>query len=136
MAIEKKQANWMGHPVLSPGDEHELHLAAALYEFQGGLPRNVAEQKALEDYRKEWHARAASHHLDGLKAAQAVGDTNTAQKHHGLYSLHLKSLGLDPMGPVPEIINKYHAESGLNDKQRKVYNFKGHNADQFLVKPV
>jgi hypothetical protein len=125
----------MGHPTLEKEHEHELHLASALHEFQGGMPREQAEKRALEDYRREHHARAGAHHFSGMKASHAVGDMETAQKHHALYSLHVKALGEDPMGPVPESVRKYQG-AGQDKKQRPVYSFKGHDADEFLVQPV
>lgn len=39
------------------------------------------------------------------------------------------------MGPVPESVRKYHGQAG-DEKQRHVYRFHGHDADEFLVKPV
>lgn len=136
MATEKKRGSWMGHPLLDPEHEHELHLAAALHEFQGGLPRNDAEKRALEDYRREHHARAAAHHFAGMKAGHATGNMDDAKKHHALYSLHVKALGEDPMGPVPEVVRKFHGSAGTDKKQRPVYSFRGHDADEFLVQPV
>lgn len=137
MASEKKRGGaWMGHPTLEKDHEHELHLASALHEFQGGMPRHEAERRALSDYRHEWHSRAAAHHFAGIKASHATGNTEDAQKHHALYSLHVKALGEDPMGPVPEAVRKYHGSAGTDKKQRHVYSFKGHDADQFLVQPV
>jgi hypothetical protein len=133
---EKKRGSFMGHPLLDQEHAHELHLASALNEFQGGIPRADAEKRALEDYRHEHHARAAAHHFGGVKAAHAVGDTEAAQKHHALYSLHVKALGEDPMGPVPEVVRKFHSGAGQDSKQKRVYNFRGHDADEFLVKPI
>lgn len=136
MASEKKGGSWMGHPLLDKEHEHELHLSAALNEFQGGMPRGDAEKRALEDYRREHHARAAAHHYAGMKAGHATGNMDDAKKHHALYSLHVKALGEDPMGPVPESVRKFHGGAGTDKKQRPVYSFRGHDADQFLVQPV
>lgn len=133
---EKKRGMWMGHPLLAPEDEHELHLAAALHEFQGGMPRQDAEKRALQDYRNEHHARAAAHHYSGMKASHATGNMDDAKKHHALYSLHLKALGEDPMGPVPEAVRKYGAQAGQSERQKHVYRFRGHDADDYLVQPV
>jgi hypothetical protein len=137
MANDKsKRGSWMGHPLIDQAHEHDLHLAAALHEFQGGMPRNDAEKRALEDYRREHHARAAAHHFAGMKAGHATGNMDDAKKHHALYSLHVKALGEDPMGPVPEVVRKYHGSAGTDKKQRPVYSFRGHDADEFLVQPV
>lgn len=135
MAKGSKHGSWMGHPTLEKEHEHELHLAAALHEFQGGMPRQEAEKQALADYRREWHARAAAHHFAGVKASHATGNMDDAKKHHALYSLHVRALGEDPMGPVPESVRKYHGQAG-DEKQRHVYSFRGHDADQFLVRPI
>jgi hypothetical protein len=133
---DKKGGSWLGHPLLSHGDAHDLHLAAALYEFQRGKPRQEAEKMALDDYRREHHARAAAHHFAGLKAGQATGNTDDAKRHYALYALHVKSLGEDPVGPVPDVIRKYGAEVGKSAQQKHVYRFRGHGADQFLVQPI
>lgn len=132
---KKKRGSWMGHPLLAPEHEHDLHLAAALHEFEGGMPRHDAEKRALEDYRREHHARAAAHHYAGMKAGHATGNMEDAKKHHALYSLHVKALGEDPMGPVPEVVRKYHGGSGT-DKQPHVYRFHGHDADEYLGQPI
>lgn len=136
MANEKKQRGmWLGHPTLDKAHEHELHLAAALHEFQGGMPRHEAEARALEDYRREWHARAGAHHFAGMKASHAVGNMEDAKRHHALYALHVRALGEDPMGPVPESVRKYHSGAGT-DKQPHAYRFHGHDADEYLIQPV
>lgn len=135
MATEKKRGMWLGHPLLAPEHEHELHLAAALHEFQGGMPRHEAEARALEDYRREHHARAAAHHYAGMRAGHATGNMEDAKRHHALYSLHVRALGEDPMGPVPESVRKYHSGAGT-DKQPHAYRFHGHDADEYLIQPV
>jgi hypothetical protein len=137
MPNEKKPTPmWLGHPLLDESHAHELHLASALNEFQGGIPRADAEKRALEEYRHEHHGRAAAHHYGSMRAAHSVGDMDTAQRHHALYSLHVKALGEDPMGPVPEVVRKYHEGAGTDKKQKRVTSFKGHDADQFIVKPI
>lgn len=136
MADDKKTPRFLGHPLLDEKDKHELHLNSALKEFHGGLPRDEAEKAALQEYRNEAHGRAAAHHFQGMKIAHTVGDMDTAQKHHALYSLHVKALGKDPNGPVPEEVRKYHAGANEDKKQKKLYNFRTHEADQYLVKPL
>ena len=135
MASEKKRGSWLGHPLLAPEHEHDLHLAAALNEFERGMPRHEAEHAALEDYRREHHARAAAHHYAGMKAGHSTGNMEDAKKHHALYALHVKALGEDPMGPVPEVVRKYHQGAGT-EKQPHAYRFHGHDADEYLVQPV
>jgi hypothetical protein len=72
---------------------------------------------------------AAAHHLSGIKAAHAIGDLNTAQKHGAMYALHLKSLELNPMDAVPpEVMAK------LNSPNRPATTrFKAHAGDAFAV---
>ncbi len=132
---KKKRGMWMGHPLLDPAHEHDLHLAAALHEFEGGMPREEAEKRALDDYRNEHHARAAAHHYAGMKAGHATGNMEDAKKHHALYSLHVKALGEDPMGPVPTAVRKYYGSAG-DQKQPHTYRFHGHDADEYLAAPI
>lgn len=126
-----KSLNWNGHPILSDEDEHKLELDSAKYQFEHGMDREDAEREALRNYRKTTHAKAAAHHLAGFKASQASGNGEAAQKHHAMYSLHVRALGENPMGPIPNLVQVYFKN---NDKP--TYNFKGHGADSFLVKPI
>lgn len=118
---------WQGRPITSPEDAHDLESRAAVGEFKHRQARPDAEHRAYFEYKQDKHREAAAYHLQGLKAAQAAGSHEEGHKHGMMYQLHMKQLGLDPMGPVP------HEIQGLADKQEKFYRFKAHRGDAFLL---
>lgn len=132
MATKKASIIWQGHPAKDENHVRDLDLRAAIFQFHHGLDRTAAEERVKHEDRVERHRAAAAHHLDGLRAANAVGNTEDAAKHHSFYSLHLKALGLDPAGPVPSEVQR-HRES---DERSHAYKFKASPDDQFLVNPV
>lgn len=121
--------SWNKKPIVSQDHIGDLERDAALNEFEHGLPREEAEEQAYRSYKNKHHSEGAAHHLRGLKAAQEAGDIDEAHKHGVAYSLHMNELGHDPMDAVPEDIKKL-AES---EDKPKVYKFKAHKADAFLV---
>lgn len=128
--VKKAQPMWLNkHPVLHEGHLHDLDTRAAINEFDRKMPRAEAEAKAHKDYMAEHHAVAAAHHLSGMKAAQAVGNMEEAKKHGAMYRLHIKALGHDPVGPVPAEVQNHYP----NEDSAKVYKFKAHKADRFLL---
>jgi hypothetical protein len=135
MGKKTERGTWQGHPVLDKEHANHLHLQAAIYEFQHGLSREDAEKRALQEYRAEHHAKAAAHHLHGMRASAAIGNHEAAERHHDFYSLHVKALGLDPMGPVPPEVEK-HREQKDPGKREHIYDYKAHDADEYLVQPV
>jgi len=120
---------WLGRPIISPEHSQGLELSAAANEFDKGMSRHDAEEKAHNDYVRDQRLRAAAHHLSGIKAAQGSGDFAEAGKHGAMYELHLKALGLDPMGPVPDEVQ---AKLGEPDR-KKIYGFKPHAGDLFAI---
>lgn len=129
---EKKQpkfGSWQGRTILDPDHAHELDREAAVHEFGGKYPRHEAEARAYSLYRKKQLAIGAAHHLKGARAAQAVGDMDEAQKHGTLYTLHLKELGHESIGPIPEEV-RHHLDKTDGEKH---YKFKVHPADAFLL---
>lgn len=118
---------WQGHPILHPDHTHGLERRAALLEFHHGLPRQEAEAQALKEYRAQHHAIAAAHHLQGLKAAHAIGSTEAAKRHHAMYQAHVKNMGVDPNGPPPPEVSQH-----LDGNAGRVYGFQNHGADIFL----
>ena len=126
---DKKNAihKWNENLILDPDDIQGLEHEAALNEFEHGHPRSDAEDLAYKAYKTKFHREGAAHHLRGLKAAQASGDIDEAHKHGVVYSLHMESLGHDPMDAVPPEIAE------LVKDGKKQYKFKAHNSDRFLV---
>lgn len=120
---------WYSRPILSQDHIEGLEHAAAIHEFEHGLPRSIAEEKAYHQYKMEHHRSGAAHHLVGLKAAQAAGDMDEAQKHGVAYGMHMEAMGADPTDPVPPEVEKLAQESSP-----KVYRFKSHKSDGFLVR--
>jgi hypothetical protein len=129
VASEHKTPMWGGHPLLSDKHVHDLELAAAVNEFHHGHNRAKAEQMALDEYRREHHARAAAHHLQGMRASQASGNHDDAKRHFDMYGLHLKALGHESHEAVPPEVKRYSE----GDQAERAYRFKSHGADQFLV---
>jgi hypothetical protein len=123
---------WMGHPVRDEKHAQDLHLKAALYQFHDGMPRDKAEERVKHEDRVERHQKAAAHHLEGIKAAHTIGNLEDAQRHHDMYSLHMKALGYDPAEAVPHEVARHRD----GDDWKHPYGFKGHADDQFLVQPV
>jgi len=119
--------SWNGRKIAKDEDKHDLESRAAVFEFKHRMARPDAEHRAHHEYKQDKHREAAAYHLQGLKAAQAAGSHEEGHKHGMMYQLHLKELGLDPMGPVP------HEIQGLADKQEKFYRFKAHRGDAFLL---
>ena len=129
---DKKTAFWGGHPLLNAKDAEQLELAAAVHEFHHGKDRVSAEKAALDEYRRDSHAKAAAHHLMGMRAGQATGSQEDAKKHYDMYALHLKALGHEASGPVPPEVKRLTEGENVD----RAYSFKGHGADQFLVNTV
>jgi hypothetical protein len=119
--------SWNGRKIAKDEDKHDLESRAAVYEFKHRMARPDAEHRAHHEYKQDKHREAAAYHMQGLKAAQAAGSHEEGHKHGMMYQLHMKELGLDPMGPVP------HEIQGLADKQENFYRFKPHRGDAFLL---
>ena len=119
---------WYGRPIISQDHIEGLEHDAAIHEFQDGHPRERAEELAYAKYKSEHHKAAAAHHLVGIRAARAANDLEEAQKHGAAYSMHLQALGLEPTDPVhPDI-------EAMTKEMPKVYRFKSHKGDTFLVR--
>jgi len=119
---------WLGRDILDQDHIHGLERDAALNEFGHKMPRDKAEEKAYEDYVRNKRIAAASHHYRGNKAALSVGDMDSARKHHVMYELHLKALGMDPHGPVPPAVMNH-----VEEEPMKLYRFKPHHGDAFAI---
>jgi len=120
---------WLNkHPILEAGHSRDLEQAAALNEFHRKMPRDAAESAAHDEYRKTHHTKAAAYHFAGIRAAQGAGDLQEAKQHGDLYAQHMKALGEDPYGPVPEHIRLQASDPG----HTKVYRFANHGADSLL----
>jgi hypothetical protein len=128
----KTQPQWQGQSILDSKHSKDLELSSAINEFHHGMSRQDAERKALDDYRSEHHARAAAHHLAGMNAAQAIGSPDDGKRHYEMYRLHIRALGHEPHEAVPPEV-KQHLQG---DSPDRVYRFKAHGADQFLVSPT
>lgn len=120
---------WQSRKILSQDDIPDLEHAAALHEFEHGLPRSEAEDKAYNEYKSKFHREGAAHHLRGLRAAQGSGDMEEAHKHGVAYSLHMEHLGHDPMDAVPADIKSLSEGEGIKPQ----YKFKSTAADHFLL---
>ncbi len=127
MAADKK--SWNGKHVLHEQHIPALEQAAAIAEFQHGLPRHEAESKAYGDYRKAEHEKAAAYHLRGLKSAQGAGDLDAAKTHGAMFEAHMTKLGHDAWKEVPPEI-QVHMDA---PEKEKVHKFKATGADQFVL---
>lgn len=126
---DKKNLFWLGNKIVHPSHADELEHNAALFEFEHGIPRKEAEARAYDDYRKSHHRDGASHHLRGMRAAQASGDLEEARKHGIAFAMHMEALGHDPMDEVPEEIRAL-AEG---DDKKPFAKFKAHKGDSFFL---
>ena len=123
---------WAGRDVCDLDHGADLDREAALHEFEGKLPRHQAEDKAYSDYKHKQHARAAAHHLQGIKLAEAAGDEREGRKHGLMYQLHLQHLGHEPIGPVPKEVQQ-HLDAGSGSDGGKFYSYKPHRGDIFVL---
>lgn len=132
MGAVQQASQWMGRPIIDPEHAHDLETRAAIHEFHNKLPRHKAEERAHLEYVRDQRLTAAAHHLNGMKAAQAVGDMESARQHGMMYELHTKALGLDPLQPPSaEITSKLRGEVAP-----KVYRFKAHKGDLYALPDV
>ena len=123
------KGEWAGKTLV--GNGQGLDETAALLEFKEGLPRHVAEEKAYRQYNTQHHYQAAAHHLQGMKAAHALGQVDEGKRHGALYALHMRSLGQDPNDDVPpEVMAHMRA---LQAENQSNYKFKAHGADKLLL---
>ena len=121
---------WLGRDILHPEHIPGIERSAALNEFQHLMPRHVAEAKAHSDYVRESQLDAAAHHLLGVKAAQAVGDMESARKYGLMYQQHCEKLGLNPLMPPDKEITKYMKAEDRGSVSSK---FKPHKADYYVL---
>ena len=116
---------WLQRQILHPDHVQDLETRAAVHEFGSGIPREQAEQKAHEDYVREHRIQAAAHHLQGIRAATAAGDRDSAREHALQYQAHVGALGHEAVGPIPDEV-----VARMNHPDYKgPYKFKGHAAD-------
>lgn len=123
--------NWMNqahYPLVKPEHAEDLEREAAINEFGLKMTRPQAEHKAYADYQKGNRIQAAKHHLAGAEMARTAGNMEAAAKHGAMYDLHVKALGHDPAGPVPEPIAQIPGNP-------KAYKFRAHPGDLFAVHP-
>lgn len=118
--------SWAGYPIAHPDHIPSLDQAAAIYEFQHGIPKGQAEARAHADYVRKQRVEAASHHLQGARAAAAAGDMESARNHNAMYELHSKALGFEPASVHPDIVGHMLGNPGK-------YKFKAHRGDLFAV---
>jgi hypothetical protein len=131
MDNKKEVKPWLGHyRVVSEEDHPDLEARAAIHEFRGGLPRDVAEQASHFDYLKDQAYKAAAHHLLGIRAAVASGHDEAAKRHGESYATAIKAAGHSPLESPPQKVLDY-----INDAKQHVYSYHDHPADQ-LFQPV
>jgi hypothetical protein len=111
--------------ILDKAHEPELESRAAIHEIGENMPRAAAEARAHEGYLHGHILRSAAHHLAGMRAATAAGDTATARQHHLHYAVMLGALGHDAHGEPPAEV----AAMAKDPAQTPVYRFKNHGAD-------
>lgn len=120
---------WQGRPIVHDSHREALETASAIKEFEHGLSREDAEAEAYAEYTKQNHLEAAAHHLRGLRAAQANGDMDEAQKHGVAYGIHMGQLGYDPLDQVPEDVQALVTA----EDRSPTYKFRAHKADRLLL---
>lgn len=126
---------WQDNPewrIFHADDANDLYQRSVVKEFHEKKPRHVADAEAYSDWRTEAHAKAAAHHLRGMKAAQGAGDMEQARKHGEHYNLHMAALQEDPYGPVPDSVKRHTGETPTGNS---IYNFKSHPVDALAIAP-
>ncbi len=116
------------YPLADAGHHDEVATNAALHMLKGGLPKEQAEKKAHDEYVTKLRTDAAHYHSAGMKAATAMGDTESAKSHAGMLQLHRKALGDNPIGALPS----RQAGQSVAPKMK----FKPHPGDHFAVNDV
>jgi hypothetical protein len=129
MSDSKKPLVWLDrYPVLDADHIDDLETRAGVAEFKHKLPREQAEEKAHADYLVERARDAAAHHLVGVRAAHAAGDSDAAAEHGAAYAGAMKAAGHDAYGPPPpEVLDRVRAA------RPQVYKFKSHPADALFA---
>lgn len=129
--MKKEAAIWMGRPLVSHKHVADLERTAAINEFGKRIPKSQAERQAYEDYVKDQRTGAAAWHLKGLKAAQAAGDRDAAEKHAMMYALHCKALGFEPNGSAPHPSIMARTTDGPDEQS--LYRFRAHRGDLYAL---
>ena len=112
-------------PIFSKEDENDLYNRSVVKEFHEKKSRHQADAEAYYDWRREQHAKAAAHHLRGMKAAQGSGDMEQGKKHGLLYNHHMNMLGHDPYLSPPEEVSRHIGA----EPTESMYKFKPHPTD-------
>ncbi len=118
MADQKQTPQWLGRQILDVNDIPHLEASAGIAEFRDRLPRQHAEEKAYQDYRREKALDAAAHHLSGIMSA-----------HGQAYADAMAILGHDPTGEVPKEVLDRRASAA------PVHRFKKHPGDALWAPP-
>jgi len=123
--------SWKGkYPASDTTHFDDLQMRSDIYEHMHRLPRHDAEARAHADYRKEQVSKAAAHHWNGMKAAHAAGNEESAKKHGMMYGLALHQLGhKDLLNPPPEVVE------AAKDPKSEIAHFKAHPGDAFSLPP-
>lgn len=129
MSLLDAAPKWKDKYPISDAD-HIAHLdtLSAIHEFGSKLPRHEAEAKAYQDYKKDRLTESSAHHYNGMKAAHAVGDMETAKRHATFFALAMKAMGKSPHDELPDdVANKAKYEpTGITK-------FKPHKSDLFTL---
>ena len=121
--------HWKGRPIVDTADADDLDMRSAVLEHIHRLPRHEADEKAHSDYRHDKLVEAGAHHLSGMKASNAAGNMEAAQKHGVMYGLALKALGHDDlMDPPDEVVT-----ASKNTPSESIARFKSHRGDAFSM---
>jgi hypothetical protein len=123
--------SWKGkYPTSDTTHFDDLQMRSDIYEHMHRLPRHDAEARAHADYRKEQIHKAAAHHWNGMKAAHAAGNEESAKKHGYMYALALHQLGhKELLNPPPEVLE------AAKDPKSEIGHFKAHPGDAFSLPP-
>ena len=124
----RDKATWLGRDIVDQGHSQDLERMAAINEFEHGMPREMAEAKAYQEYRVDQHAQAAAHHLVGMKHARAGGAHEESDRHALMYEQHVKAMGESPHGAVPAAVQAH--EQKAQEKETRL--FKPHKWDNAL----
>lgn len=117
---------WKGKPIAAEADAHglEARLAHGIT-----LGQNEAQLVASihTNYKKDIHERAAAHHAKAAQVLDHAGRKEPADRHRGLFQMHLAEAGYDPKHGVPPAVRVH-----LVGSADRLSSFVPHVADQLL----
>lgn len=94
------------YPLHDPKEMHNLIVKAA-DKWVNGKSLAEAEAEVAQEHEKDMHIRAAAHHFAHGKAAQGLGDMESAKMHNHMYKKHLEHSGASHQEVLKHLNNEH-----------------------------